>query len=185
MTSPKAAAAAEFLATILDPGLAWCAALPGWNVPSDDRARVELTAISGQEASWTARVQGGNGPAHGLFQFERGGGVTGVLTNAATHKMAVAACAKANVPADAVHAWGLMATAAGDHLAVAFARLLLWSDPAPLPGIVDAHDRNAGWDYYARNWRPGKPRPADWAANWYAACMAVHQVNAATKGTIS
>lgn len=160
--------AADFLRTILDPGLAWCAAVPGWAVRSDDRARVELLAISGQEASWSARVQGGDGPAHGLWQFERGGGVAGVLSNRSTGVMAAAACEAAGVGATANAAYAALMR--DDHLAVAFARLLLWSDPAPLPAIGDV---DGAWDYYERNWRPGKPGPDRWPGNYDAAMAAV------------
>jgi hypothetical protein len=164
----------DFLTTILDPGAAWCQTIPGWNVHFDDRARVLLLAIAGQESGWKYRLQQAPGsPAHGFWQFERAGGVRGVLTNAATWKLATAACAKANIQADAVHVWSLMATQAGDNLATAFARLLLWSDPAALPGIVTDDDRKAAWDYYERNWRPGKPRPVSWVANWGDAVAAV------------
>lgn len=160
--------AADFLRTVLDPGLAWCAAVPGWRIPSDDRARVELVAISGQEAGWVHRVQGGGGPARGLFQFERGGGVAGVLANRATRLMAAQACEAAGVGATSSAAWGALAS--NDQLAVAFARLLLWSDPAPLPMLGEV---DAAWDYYERNWRPGKPGPDRWPGNYAAAVAAV------------
>ena len=38
--------------------------------------------------------------------------------------------------------------------------LLLWTDPRPLPRIGEVQ---AAWDYYIRNWRPGKPHPKSWA----------------------
>lgn len=146
--------ASEFLSSILDPGVAWCASLPGWNVPTDDRAELLMLAIAGTESAWTYRVQSGNGPAHGFWQFERQGGVKGVLTHPATWKLATAACVTAGVPSDTAHAWGLMAIEKGDHLAVAFARLLLWTDPAPLPRVGFPE---IAWQYYLRLWRPGKP----------------------------
>lgn len=142
----------EFLHAILDPGLAWCKALPGWNVSFDDRALVMSLAIPGQESRYTDRVQGGNGPAHGFSQFERGGGVVGVLTHPASAKLASVACAACGIPADPAHAWGLMATAKGDNLGVAFTRLLLLTDPRSLPVLGD---KQAAWNYYVRNWRPG------------------------------
>ncbi len=167
---PTSVTPSVFLATILDPGLLWCSGLPGWTIKSDDRARVLLLAIAGQEANWTARVQGGNGPAHSFWQMERGGGVKGVLTHPSTYKLATAACAAAGIPSDATHAWGLLATEKGDHLAVAFARLLLWSDPHALP-VLGAEQ--SAWDYYVRNWRPGKPHPDAWPAHYQAAYAAV------------
>lgn len=167
----------EFLSTILDPGLVWCGAVEHWTIPSDDRARVLMLAIAGQEGGWKYRVQQGNGPAHGFWQFERAGGVAGVLNNHATAGMANAACEAAGllVPSPAT-AWGLMASEKGDNLAVAFARLLLWSDPAPLPALGE---QDACWSYYERNWRPGKPGPDRWPANYQAAMTAV-QSGAAT-----
>lgn len=162
--------ASEFLTKILDHGIAWCKSLPGWTIPFDDRARVMLLSIAGQESRLIDRVQQGNGPAHGFWQMERNGGVKGVLTHPATYKMATAACARAGVPSDAVHAWGIMSTSAGDDLAVAFARLLLWSDPRALPDVTNSF---YGWQMYEENWRPGKPRPDDWPANHKGAVDAV------------
>lgn len=161
--------AAEFLTTILDPGLAWCAPVPGWTIPADDRARVLLLAIAGQESGWTYRVQGGAvAAAHGFWQFERAGGVAGVLNHAATKVEARAACAEARVVATQAPVWAALAT--DDNLAVAFARLLLWSDPASLPGLT-AED--ACWEYYSRLWRPGRPGPDRWPGNYGAAMDAI------------
>lgn len=152
----------EFTALILRPGIAWCQAVPGWNVPFDDRAQLMLHAIAGQEANWTDRVQAGNGPAHGFWQMERRGGVVGVMGNKATAQLAYNACEKAGIEhLSAPPVWGVMATDKGDGLATAFARLLLWSDPRPLP---NAGNEEAGWEYYLRNWRPGKPSRDRWAA---------------------
>lgn len=147
--------ASEFLTTILNPGRDWCLQIPGWSPHFDDRARLLLLAIAGQESGWSARIQSGNGPAHGFWQFERGGGVTGVLASPSTRTMALKAC-NAAVPGLTFtgDVWNLLATPPGDHLAVAFARLLLWSDPARLPAQGDVAE---AWDVYYRNWRPGKP----------------------------
>jgi hypothetical protein len=160
----------EFTTDILDSAVTWCQAIAGWNVPFDDRARLMLTAISGQEANWTDRVQGGKGPAHGLFQFERGGGVTGVLHNPVTVHLAIGACVKSGIPANPVAAWGALATAAHDNLAVAFARLLLWSDPAPLPNIGD---EDTAYEYYLRLWKPGKPSRKRWSVVYPQAMTAI------------
>jgi len=144
--------ALEFIASTLNPGVAWYAAIPGWTIPTDERARMMLLVIPGQESGYSARIQGGNGPAHSFYQMERAGGVTGVLTNAMTYKMAMAACAAATVPANPTQVWGLMATEKGDNLSVAFARLLLWTDHAPLPAVGDEAGALA---LYERVWRPG------------------------------
>jgi hypothetical protein len=162
----------EFVTQVLNPGLAWCAQLPGWNVHFDDRARVLLTAISGQEANWTDRIQSGNGPAHGLWQMERRGGVAGVLGGAATWVMAVNACKHAGIDPTPVAAWGALATAAHDNLAVGFARLLLWSDPAPLPSVGD---EEAAYGYYIRNWRPGAPSRERWSQVYPQALAAIKE----------
>ena len=159
--------ASEFLATILDLGLVWCAAIPGWTIPADDRARVLMLAIAGQESSWTDRVQQG-GPARGYWQFERGGGVAGVLSNAATIGAARLACAEARVMMTSGAVYDALAT--NDDLAAAFARLLLWSDVNPLPALGE---QDEGWNYYLRNWRPGKAGPDRWPANYQAAMAAV------------
>jgi hypothetical protein len=155
----------DFLTTILDPGLLWCATLPGWTIPPSDAARALLLAIAGQEGDWQYRIQAGNGPAHSFWQFERAGGVQGVLHNPATAGMTLAVCHAADVPPFKENVWGFMATDKGDNLSVAFARLLLWSDPAMLPEPNEASADEA-WHYYLRNWRPGKPGPDRWSGIW-------------------
>lgn len=153
----------------VDPVLYW---MKGMGVSSDDRARVMLLAIAGQESGLRYRAQVG-GPARGLWQFERGGGVRGVLNHPATAKVAARACAELLVPATemSVHP----ALEHNDDLACVFARLLLLSDAAALPG-VDQPD--AGWAYYLRNWRPGKPHPQTWAEKWRDALEAVASAKA-------
>jgi hypothetical protein len=147
------------------PALAWMA---GMGIKSDDRARVMLLAIAGQESGYRHRRQVPVAHAMGLWQFERGGGVTGVLRHAASRSAALAACEALLVPAtpEAVHP----ALEHNDDLACVFARLLLFTDPRALPG-VDQPD--AGWAYYERNWRPGKPHPQTWAGHWRNALEAV------------
>src|SRR5262249_49562675 len=59
-----------------------------------------------------------------------------------------------------------------DTLACGFARLLLFTDPYPLPTTEDA-----GWDAYCgRLWRPGKPSRERWASSYRAALEAVYGV---------
>lgn len=117
-----------------------------------------MLAIGLQESRFKNRRQI-NGPARGYWQFERGGGVRGVLLHKASRDAAVALCkARGVAPNDqAVYA----ALERDDVLAAGFARLLLWTDPRPLPEIGDA---DAAWDYYIRNWRPGKPHRETWDA---------------------
>ena len=125
------------------------------------QARCLMLAIGLQESRLTARAQivngGGKGPARGLFQFERGGGVCGVLEHPATKALAASVCAARNVEPDAATVWAALET--DDVLAAAFARLLLLADPKPLPALGDGA---AGWSCYLRNWRPGKPKPDTW-----------------------
>ncbi len=119
------------------------------------RTRVQMLAIGLQESGLKERVQRGGGPAHGLWQFERGGGVTGVLEHPASGVYADRVCRARGVDAYALHAW--LALATDDVLAAAFARLLLWTDPHKMP-----NDAAGGWQLYLRTWRPGKPRPGTW-----------------------
>lgn len=127
------------------------------------QARVLLLGIGLQESGFLTRRQDG-GPARSYWQFEQGGGIRGVLTHPASSIWAKAVCLhRAVAPTESdVYAAFLV----DDLLACAFARLLLWTDAAPLPALGDAEN---AWKYYLRNWRPGKPRPDDWAANYAAA----------------
>jgi hypothetical protein len=124
-------------------------------------ARVMLRAIALQESRMTHRYQvidgGGKGPARGLWQFERGGGVKGVLTHPASKRIAQSVCLARGVPADPRSVWQALET--DDVLAAGFARLLLYTDPAPLPAIGDV---SGSWEYYTRIWRPGKPHFKTW-----------------------
>lgn len=131
-------------------------------------ADVIMVAISGQEAAWVHRDQvvtgkrpGVIGPATGLWQFERGGGVAGVLRHQASAAIAMRWCRSEAVDASPDAVW--RALVVNDRLACVFARLLLLTDPRALPSTQDE-----AWAYYIHNWRPGKPHPKTWAANWAA-----------------
>lgn len=141
------------LTSIIRPALA----LLGPRYQGKDAERM-LIAIALQESGLTHRVQVG-GPARGFWQFEQGGGVNGVLNHPSTAAAAKTLCATLCYPAtrEAVYS----ALADNDILAASFARLLLWSDPKPLP-VTEAE----GWACYQRNWRPGRPHPDRWPANW-------------------
>ena len=132
------------------------------------RAQVMMLSAGFQESGMAVRRQYGNGPARGLWQFEQGGGVKGVMENAATREYALAACAARGCEASVGAVWARLET--DDILAAVFARLLLWADPHPLPA---ADDLAGTWDCYLRNWRPGKPRPADWAHSHALATQAM------------
>lgn len=147
MTIPRSAIAEAF------------ALLPAkMNTPT---AHVMLYAIGLQESGFKSRVQYGNGPARGFWQFEQGGGVVGVLSHHATADFARKVCrARAVVPV-VRDAYSVLAE--DDTLAAAFARLLLWADREPLPAVGD---EEAAWACYFRNWRPGKPHEGRWTANY-------------------
>lgn len=130
-----------------------------------DAARVMLLAIGLQESRMEFRCQKTSdpyvkGPARGFWQFERGGGVIGVLSHLATKELAAQVCKARGVPHDSslVHA----RLEFDDVLAAAFARLLLWTDAKPLPA-VDA-DHETAWRQYVRQWRPGRPHRETWDA---------------------
>lgn len=136
-------------------------------------ARGLLLAIGLQESGLTARVQrvagGGKGPARGLLQFERGGGVVQVLTHRASRDLALQVCTARKLPAvSSSVVWEELET--DDVLAFAFGRLLLLTDPKPLPALGDDQ---AAWDCYVRNWRPGKPHRDRWNTNYPAALSAL------------
>lgn len=135
-------------------------------------ANVLLLAIGLQESKFATRTQLG-GPARGYWQFEQRGGVIGVLNHASTRLMARAVCLHRAVAPTASDVY--LALGHDDMLACAFARLLLWTDAAPLPGIGDV---NNAWHYYERNWRPGKPHPDAWAGNYRQAVAAVREASA-------
>ncbi|WP_246513839.1 hypothetical protein [Neoroseomonas soli] len=59
----------------------------------------------------------------------------------------------------------VFASAAGDELACAFARLLVWKNPVALPA-VDPSAAQQAYAHYDRNWRPVRKRPQDWPASW-------------------
>lgn len=129
-------------------------------------ARVLMLAICGQEARWLHRRQIG-GPAHGLWQFEKGGGVKGVLTHPASRDLAVAVCTERGLSNGTLVQSAYDALPDDDVLAACFARLLLWTDPRALPKIGAKQE---AWDYYLRNWRPGKPHAKTWSGVYDTAC---------------
>lgn len=146
---------ADVLAEVVAPALALLD--PRMDSPE---ARCMLLAIGRQESAFMEREQIG-GPARGLWQFERNG-VLGVMNGHATATAAYNVCTKLGVP------WGstsiLAQLAQDDELACVFARLLLWSDPRPLPEVGDLM---GAWNVYERCWRPGKPSYTRWKETAY------------------
>jgi hypothetical protein len=121
-------------------------------------ARQIMAAIAYQESNFEHRHQIG-GPAHGFWQFEQGGGVRGVMNFPTTKKAAQDVCQHFGIEFTSETVFAAIEN--NDILAAAFARLLLWTDPRPIPT-----DSTEAWDYYIRNWRPGKPHPNRWVDAW-------------------
>lgn len=142
-------------------------------MPVTPQAVVMLLAIGQQESRFIHRRQlVGNpprpvGPAKSFWQGEQGGGmVAGVRTHPATRQKAVALYLARGLGATPANRAIWDAIENDDVLAAGLARLLLLSDPKPLPA---AEDVQGGWDYYVRTWRPGKPHRATWDAFHHAA----------------
>jgi hypothetical protein len=135
------------------------ALLPGQMASRE--ARALLLAIGLQESEFRARHQGGGGPARGFWQFERAGGVAEILTHKTTGPIIRPICEMLRYAPtmQACHA----AIEHNDVLAACFARLLLWVDKRSLPTPLE---EAKGWRMYVENWRPGKPGPGRWPANF-------------------
>jgi hypothetical protein len=166
-----------FLALLVKPGCRLLSELARKDMASEP-AQVELLAIAIQESGleYRRQVDSQGNPlstlARGFWQFEAGGGVAGVMSHPASLPYAQDACMRLYVPwvQDDIHE----AIAWNGYLALFFARLLLWTDAAPLPAMGD---EQASWNYYQRNWRPGKPNPQAWPANYRLALAAVMEKN--------
>lgn len=130
-------------------------------------ARVQLITIGLQESllQFRRQIVGGRpaGPAAGLLQFEERGGVRGVLNHRATQLMATSVCKQRGVEPNERAVW--LALQRDDVLAMAFGRLLLYSDPKPLPASDDVE---GSWQCYLRTWRPGAAErdPVNLRAKW-------------------
>lgn len=165
-------AAKAFYDRILRDSLAKANAITG--IDPDLKADRFILAIGLQESNCQHRFQIGSsnsspGPARGFYQFERGGGVRGVMTHGASRDKADALCQDCLVSRDEHCVW--RALEGNDVLAAGFARLLIWTSPNPLPTT-----EQEAWTQYSKElWRPGKPHPDTWPANWEAAGMAVLQ----------
>lgn len=124
-------------------------------------ARALLLAIGLQESGFTCRIQVPHGPAHGFWQFEKHGGVAGVLKHPHTAALIAPICDLFVYPATASACYGAIIN--HDVLAACFARLLLWIDPRTLPTAGEAAK---GWRIYLTQWRPGTPHPEAWSAHF-------------------
>lgn len=106
-------------------------------------------------------VQKALGPAKSFWQAEQGGGmVHGVRVHPATKDLAqVLYSARQVKPTDRA-IWN--AIEHDDVLAAGLARLLVYSDPLPLPKLGDIE---GAWKLYSlRTWKPGKPHRITWDA---------------------
>jgi hypothetical protein len=159
--------AAEFYKRIMVPAALWCDQV---SLPRSRESDVFLLAVAGQESGWRHRAQISAGmeagPARGFWQFERGGGVAGVLRHQLSEHRALALCGTALVTPRPADVW--RALEGHDGLAYGFARLLAWTDPAAI-----STDQDAAWAFYLRCWRPGKPHAATWPSRWAEAHRAV------------
>lgn len=126
-------------------------------------ARAILLAIGLQESRFEHRRQI-NGPARGMFQFEYGGGLAGVMTHRATRgHLDAALCAQRYEGVIDEPARLFTAIEHNDVLACVCARLLLWTLPGALP---DRYQPMTAWDQYLQAWRPGKPHMSTWRGYW-------------------
>ena len=138
-------------------------------IPISKEAITMLAAIGMQESRMEYRYQilsgGKKGPARGLWQFEKGGGVTGVLRHKSCSQMAYLFADERVGSINPQQVWECLEY--DDTLACIFARLLLWTDPDRLiPVSKDKDHARASWEYYLRCWRPGKPHPETWENFW-------------------
>lgn len=137
-------------------------------------ARLMLNAIGLQESAFEHKFQvvqgkpGAKGPARGYWQFERGGGARGVARHPASRYWMHHLCTERGVEFSSPAIW--KAIEEDTILAAGAARLLLFTDPKRLPAINDV---NGAWALYERVWRPGKPHPDKWPANYAEAFMRV------------
>ena len=155
---------------IIRPTLVDLAARYNQRLHTPEAARL-LVAIGLQEGRLIETKQLGPGRrpmehlARGWWQFERGGGVAGVLRHRSTlwarHEIERLGY---ECQAEDVH----YALAYDQRLATVCARALLWTDPRPLPS-----SEGAAWDCYIRTWRPGKPHIETWPRFWAEAGVVV------------
>ena len=161
-----------FLEDIIIPGLSGLERLSRGAILNSTVAQRFMLAVSLQESGpkLEARYQRypslTPGPARGWWQFEQGGGVYGVLNHHATSSIARTICKEFSVDTNVAAVWRTLE--GHDLLSTMFARLLIYSDPEPIPTNAEA-----GWDYYLRTWRPGAPHEITWHPNWSTASETV------------
>lgn len=140
-------------------------------IPASAAAERFMLAIALQESGLRHRRQvlagaGEVGPAASFWQFEKGGGCLGVLRHPLASPHMLAVCSEFNVEPTAAGLWEAMRY--NDLVAAVAARLLIYTLPDALPKTAAE-----GWGQYLNAWRPGKPHPSTWAANWALAARTV------------
>lgn len=129
-------------------------------------ATAMVLACGLQESQFLARRQHRGGPARSFWEFEVEG-VAGVLRHHTTQVHVEEVLRALRYPHAVGHPSACHAAIEhNDTLAFVFARLLLWTLPSRLPARGDPLN---AWQQYLATWRPGVPRPADWAANYLEA----------------
>ena len=136
-------------------------------------ARAMVVAICLQESKLQYRKQVA-GPARGYAQFESGGGVLGVLNHPLSSAYSKTICAALDVSPSQTAVYA--AIEQNDILAAAFARLLLWTLPKPLPSNDSPEE---GWRQYIEAWRPGQPHRETWDGYFRQAWTLVEEAQAA------
>jgi hypothetical protein len=131
---------------------------------ASQRASALLVAIGLQESRFVYRWQERGGPARGFWQFERSGGIDGVMGHPKTHTPLIAALTRLRYARAVDDAYALHEIVEhNDIVACVFARLLLWTLPVRLPERAEA---DIAYGQYLAAWRPGKPHPNKWDANY-------------------
>ena len=159
---------------------------PEMNTPA---ARAMLLAIGLQESKFLDRRQvvkgGALGPARGFWQFEKHGGLKGVMTHRLTQSLAIEALGHLRYQTKSHVVTSLTTIHAtlehNDILACVFARLLLWTVPAHLPR---RNQPKAGWAQYLEAWRPGQPHPDTWDVYFLDAWDRVDRITAVAHGGV-
>jgi len=125
------------------------------------QARAMMLAIAFQESDFKHRFQVPVAHAHGLWQFEKEGGVKEVLSHPVTMPVVLPICDLLLYAPTSIAVWN--AIPYDNELAAIFARCLLYIDPRTMP----FHDQpEKGWLIYKARWRPGKPHPEKWPSSF-------------------
>lgn len=155
----------EFRQCVILPGAVAMKAA-GLDVPQGLSVRNTITAmdfllaVAIQESGLAHRRQVG-GPARGWWQFE---GVNGGAGEVLSMPEGLHLCQFLRVKP--LPAAVMVALEFCDLLSYGFARLLLWSDPHPVPSLYQPDE---AWQCYLRTWRPGKPSRERWEESIAAA----------------